>query len=261
MCISRGVSEPCRPTRVISYGKSFELISAQLSCAATTTSPRRSRTLRVDGAEPAARDRLVAGQHRRPGRRGRSARWPARRRPHRRGSRRAGTAPRHRAGPPRRAAPVLVDVDVVSAGRVDHPVVGDDQQPHLVGQRVAQLLDVLVDVAQLGPPALRVDARAVTVPVEVAVVDVGEGRPPRGPATAPGDPLADVVGADELRTPLAAPGQPGAGELALADHAGVHARRLEPGERGALRLPLQRVDRLVPEQRVRAARRSPAPAR
>ncbi len=44
MCISRGVSEPCRPIRVISYVKSTELIRAQLSWAATTTSPRRRRT-------------------------------------------------------------------------------------------------------------------------------------------------------------------------------------------------------------------------
>ncbi len=47
-----------------------------------------------------------------------------------------------------------VDVEVGLGAGVDHPVVGDHDDPHLVGQLLAQLLDVLVDVAQLRAPAL-----------------------------------------------------------------------------------------------------------
>ena len=250
MCISREVSEPCRPIRVISYLKSTRAHQRPVVVGGHDDVAEAQAYAVVHGAEPAAGDRLVAGEHgglvaedRAPGGRHVLDRTAA-----------AVDVPEPRLTAEQHhtvaQARLLVDVDVRLGGRVDHAVVGDDEQAHLVRERLAELLDVLVDVAQLGAPALRVDAGPVPVPVEVTVVDVGQRRTPTRARHRPVDALGEVVGADVLRSPLAAARQAGAGELALADHAGVHAGSLEPVEDGAVRLPLQGVDRLVPEQRV-----------
>ena len=70
---------------------------------------------------------------------------------------------------------VVVHVEPgAGGGRVDHPVVGHDHEPDLVGERLAQLHRLGVDRGQLLEPLWRVDAVAVPGPVEVAVVEVGE---------------------------------------------------------------------------------------
>ena len=96
----------------------------------------------------------------------------------------------------------------------------------------------------------RVDAVLVAGPVEVAVVEVGQRRAVAEPGHRGGDPLADPVRADVAGTAVRGDGQPAAVELALVDHVDAHAGVGEPGEGGRVRLPLQRVDLLVPEQRV-----------
>ena len=76
---------------------------------------------------------------------------------------------------------VVVEVDPAVVRGVDHPVVGDHDQPGVAGHRVAQLLGLGVDERQLLEPLGGGDAVAVPGPVEVAVVEVGEGRASRRP--------------------------------------------------------------------------------
>ena len=86
-------------------------------------------------------------------------------------------------------------------------------------------------------------------PVEVAVVEVGERRAHRRRHHRGGDPLADPVRADVLPAPGGRHGQAAPPELTLVDDGDGDAGLLHPGERGGVRLPLERVDVLVPEQR------------
>ena len=119
-------------------------------------------------------------------------------------------------------------------------------EPGRRGQRLAQLLGLGVDHRELLEPLGGGDAVPVAGPVEVAVVDVGQRRLVRRRADGGGDPLADAVGADVRRPALRGDRQPGAVELALVDRRDVHPGAREPGERGRVRLPLERVDVLVP---------------
>ena len=117
------------------------------------------------------------------------------------------------------------------------------------GQRLAQLLDLGVDHGQLLQPLGRGDAVLVAGPVEVAVVEVGERRAHGRRHDRGGDPLADPVRADVLTAAGGRHGQPAPPELALVDDGDGDAGLLHPRERGGVRLPLERVDVLVPEQR------------
>ena len=117
-------------------------------------------------------------------------------------------------------------------------------------QRLPELLGLGVDHRQLLEPRLGRDAVAVPGPVEVAVVHVGQRGPLRAGLERGGDPLADPVGAHEVRPPVRRDRQPAVAELALVDDGHAGAVQPQPGERRRVRLPLLGVDALVPEQRV-----------
>ena len=143
-----------------------------------------------------------------------------------------------------------IHVESAGRGRVDHPVVGHHHQPDLVGQGLAQLHGLGVDGRELLEPLRRVHAVLVAGPVEVTVVEVGQRRAVARAGDRAGDPLPDPVRADVAGAPVRGDGQPAAVELALVDHVDPDPCVGEPGEGGRMRLPLQRVHRLVPEQRV-----------
>ena len=134
------VSEPCIPTRVRTRVASCRVITAQSVRIATRTCPYRSRS---------CRDRRARTSRRRSPRPGS-------------GPRRARPAGPATAGHPGRAVAVDVELpeprlagqrrdaghqhrvvlgdDLVVARDVEHAVVAGDDQPHIVGQRVAQPL-------------------------------------------------------------------------------------------------------------------------
>src|SRR4029453_1806167 len=104
-----------------------------------------------------------------------------------------------------------VEVQPGLRGDVEHPVVGGDQQPSIVGEPGDELLDHAVDENQLGAPGLGVDAAQVSGEVELRDVAVdqclrrgGQRAEHEGDQVAVAD-RAGVGGAAIHRT-----GQPGA---------------------------------------------------
>ena len=142
----------------------------------------------------------------------------------------------------------VVDVEPGAGSGVDHAVVGHDDQPDLLGQRLAQLDGLGVDRRELLEPLRRVDAVAVAGPVEVAVVAVGEGRRDGRGLRHRHYSLPDPVGADERRSPRSGLGQSAPAELALVHHRHGHPGTGQGPERRRLGLPLARIDLVVPHQ-------------
>ena len=136
--------------------------------------------------------------------------------------------------------PVLVEVDarLLVEGDVDHAVVGGDVQRGAGRELLGEALDEPVDVHQLAAPGVGVDAEAVALAVDFAVVRVDERAVAGGqllgrevhPLLA-GEPAVEGAAAQrDLR-------QRGVLEGRRGDLGGVHARRVGQLEDGGVRLP------------------------
>ena len=195
--------------------------------------PRQHR--RRDRAEPAARDRLVAGQHLGPvAEHARARRRPRRRRRPPR-SRGAGTAPRRRSARPRRAAP----------GRRRRRPGGRPAQSTMpwsattssrasAGSASRSCSASASMIASCWSHWARGDAVAVAGPVEVAVVEVGERGPVARTRRAPRRSARPTRSAPtKSAAALRGHGQPGAAELALVHDRHARPRRPRAAERRA----------------------------
>ncbi len=85
-------------------------------------------------------------------------------------------------GDPGPQLPVLVEVDAVLLveGDVDHAVVGGDVERGARRELLGEALDQPVDVHQLAPPGVGVDAEAMPGAVHLGVVRVDQGAVPGG---------------------------------------------------------------------------------
>src|SRR5690606_8067529 len=125
---------------------------------------------------------------------------------------------------------------------------GDHQDPYGGRQGLAQLLELQVDGSELVAPLPGPAAVGVAGGIEVGVVEVDDGGDLGERGEGAGDLVGGVVDADVGHPAEPDAGQTGPGEGRLVDDRGVHARPLEAGEGGRVRLPLLGVDPLVPHQ-------------
>ena len=162
-----------------------------------------------------------------PGRRARSARSRQRRPPRRCGSTGDGTGPRRPSARARRAAP--------ARGRRRRARTGESIMPWSAttsSRTSAAATRAAARPRRRPSPAAGAtdgrDAVAVSGPVEVAVVEVGQAARSADATTARGDPLPHPVGADEVRAPVRRHGQAAAAELALVDDRDAAPLRRSP---------------------------------